>query len=426
MKRTIDFPCDAAWIKNPNNSPLATPGQRMAAAARTKLCIETIGLILSAHFSKPPRHYLDGSGFTRPNAWTVRLVRISMGTLDPITGGASMKAVQDAIARWCEAPNERDPVWRWIEPIEQEKRGWIPDGDGKRAWTGVRIELEDLTPHEPRIVKLASIDDFVARAKANIKAREIRTARPTSRGVYHAEDAAKGASSSARAKAERAFAKVTGKAREAARRIAQEDPLELGDHHADARRPTPPRPDRDPGEERSAKSVTGCTTCGAAMGFPCVRSGVERLVFGVHVARARAAGLYVPEDDRGAVKPARAPRGARKLAPVAQLPLQRAFVALPWEQPACRTCFGADRRVSEGLTPCADCPDCAGTGRGKGRVLARAPRYDGLDEPPTTITAGVPSEHVARYGTTITLTREPFTSPQTGRCWLYTTTKETT
>jgi len=112
--------------------------------------------------------------------------------------------------------------------------------------------------------------------------------------------------------------------------------------------------------------------------------------------------------------------------------LQRAFVALPWEQPdpeRCAKCgWMRHEHVGSGM--------CPGGGylslrffeptSSKRRVLAPAPRYDGLDDPPTTITAGVPSEHVARYGTTITLTRAPFTSRATGPCWLYTTTKETT
>jgi len=424
MRRVIEF--DLVTKSEANRRGNSTIAQ-VIHAKEVKAQRAAVRDVLRAHLGTPPPLHVvqlgDGAftrpgpsaiGYTVPNKLTINLTRIAPGTLDDDNIGASLKHVRDEIAAWCGTPNDRDPLYKWSVPPAQEKAA--------PGVYRVRIEILDKLTGEERVVKLAETRSAAVEAERRVK--KAISAQVKARGIYHAEDAAKGASSSARAKAERAFAKVTGKAREAARRI--EDPLELGDHHADARRPTPPRPDRDPGEERSAKSVTGCTTCGAAMGFPCVRSGVERLVFGVHVARARAAGLYVPEDDRGAVKPARAPRGARKLAPVAQLPLQRAFVALPWEQPACRTCFGADRRVSEGLTPCADCPDCAGTGRGKGRVLARAPRYDGLDEPPTTITAGVPSEHVARYGTTITLTREPFTSPQTGRCWLYTTTKETT
>ncbi len=432
MRRVVEF--DLVTKSEANRRGNSTIAQ-VIHAKEVKAQREAVRNVLRAHLGTPPPLHVvqlgDGTftrpgpsaiGYTVPNKLTINLTRIAPGTLDDDNIGASLKHVRDEIAAWCGTPNDRDPLYKWSVPPAQEKAA--------PGVYRVRIEILDKLTGEERVVKLAETRSAAVEAERRVK--KAISAQVKARGIYHAEDAAKGASSSARAKAERAFAKVTGKAREAARRI--EDPLELGDHHADARRPTPPRPDRDPGEERSARDVTDCTTCGAPRCRPCYPKAGVRMVFGVHVARARAAGLHVPDDDRGAVKPARAPKGRRKLAPVAQpqLPLRRAFVALPWEQPdpeRCAKCgWMRHEHVGSGM--------CPGGGylslrffeptSSKRRVLAPAPRYDGLDEPPTTITAGVPSEHVARYGTTITLTREPFTSPQTGRCWLYTTTKETT
>lgn len=191
------------------------------------------------------------------------------------------------------------------------------------------------------------------------------------------------------------------------------------------------KPDGDPGEERSARDLSQCTTCRSPIHVACNLKVPGRTVFGVHVARARAAGLHVPDDDRAKVKPARAARGPRKLVPAARpagqtvLPMLRAFAELPWENPKCETCLG-EGRAAPVCFPRTPCRACGGTGRAKGRVLTRAARYDGLDEPPTTITASVPAEHVARYGRTVTLTRQKFDSKATGPCWVYATKDERT
>lgn len=301
MIRSVEFPCDPRWVKNPTNNPLATSGQRMGAAAQTRLCIATIGEILSECFTRPTPFYRNdtarevGSAYTVPNLWTVTLTRISMGTLDPLTGGASMKAVQDAVATWCEVKNERDPVWKWIEPIRQEKR--------KKKWFGVRIELDDLAPGEPRHVVLVSIDRFVAKAKAKLKAAQMvkrlvtkaakgatkvqtksdtipeaafraashRRLKDGDDGVTRRNGVLEKAGVSARAAAEAAFAKVT--------------------------KPTtkPARPDPDAeaiaGMREQARSVACPSfTCGALVGAMCNGVG-EPFEYGVHAARARAAGL---------------------------------------------------------------------------------------------------------------------------------------
>lgn len=326
MMRSICFPVDARWIKNPDNNPLATMSARMGAAARTRLCIETIGLVLSAHFSKPGRHFTGADLMTRPNKWTVRLTRISMGTVDPITGGASMKAVQDAVARWCEVPNERDPIWTWVEPIKQEKRGYVKGADGsRRAWTGVRIELEDLAPGESKPIELATIEGYIARAKANLKARESLKPKKTkkdktmARGtqVYHADKGERAASSAARSKAEAAFAKVTGRdkfdkrVRSPAEQDADAVAAELRSCGVKVeRKGNVLAPVRVPAgsEDATPRMLVDCPTCGAKRGIVC--TSVGKLVAGVHVERARLAGLKVAADRVVPVKG----NGTRKMA----------------------------------------------------------------------------------------------------------------
>jgi len=332
--RSICFPVDARWIKNPDNNPLATMSARMGAAARTRLCIETIGLVLSAHWSKPGRHFTGSDLMTRPNRWTVRLTRISMGTVDPITGGASMKAIQDAVARWCEVPNERDPIWTWVEPIKQEKRGYVKGADGsRRAWTGVRIELEDLAPGESKPIELATIEGYIARAKANLKARESLKPKKTkkdktmARGtqVYHADKGERAASSAARSKAEAAFAKVTGR--------TSKTPHERS-YEAAAKDIAATRRARQAAsagsEDATPRMLVDCPACGAKRGIVCTTAG--KLVGGVHVERARLAGLKVAADRVVPVKPT----GARKMA--REVPKDLEAMRAQARSVACPTC----------------------------------------------------------------------------------------
>jgi len=378
VKRVVEFDLVTKSEANRRgNSKIA----QVIHAKEVKAQRAAVGAVLRANLTPPPLHVVNvgtryervgvAIGMTERNAITVNLTRIAPGLLDDDNIGAALKHVRDEIAAWVLVPNDRDPIFKWSVPPAQEKSA--------PGVYRVRIEIVDKLTGEDRIVKLA----------------ETRSA-----GVA----------------AERRVKQAIAKAKKGT-------------------------PDRDPGEERSARDVTDCTTCGAPRCRPCYPKAGVRMVFGVHVARARAAGLHVPDDDRGKVKPARTPRGCsfaikgshcpkhgsidncppppRKLVPAARpagqtvLPMLRAFVALPWEQPICSAL------CSDGKT--------RGTGRAsKGRVLTRAARYDGLDDPPTTITASVPAEHVQRYGSTVTLTRQKFDSKATGPCWVYATTDERT
>lgn len=359
-----------------------------------------VGAVLRSNFAPLPLHVVrvgtrfervgHAIGVTERNAITINLTRIAPGLLDDDNIGAALKHVRDEIAAWVGVPNDRDPIFKWSVPPAQEKSA-----------TGVyrvRIEIVDKLTGADHVVRLA----------------ETRSA-----GVQ----------------AERRVKRAITKAKKAT-------------------------PDRDPGEEKSARDLAPCSTCRAPIHEGCRADVAGRMVFGVHISRAIAAGLHVPDDDRAKVKPARAARGCsfaikgshcpkhgsidncppppRKLVPAARpagqavLPMLRAFAALPWENPKCASCSGSGVSVWKvddsggALCPGAACGGCDGTGRAKGRVLTRAARYDGLDEPPTTITASVPAEHVQRYGSTVTLTRQKFDSKATGPCWVYATTDERT
>lgn len=168
----------------------------------------------------------------------------------------------------------------------------------------------------------------------------------------------------------------------------------------------------DPGEERPARDMAPCTTCAVHIGERCDIGPGERVIYGVHVARAIAAGLHVPDDDRAHVRPARASTtGVRKLAPVAGPPVLQAWARLPWASP-CEGCDGNGTDV-----------DAEGVGRhfacsGPGRKLTREPRRDGAD-PPRGIRYKVPAEHVARLGPEVVLTRRPHVDASGEPCWLY-------
>jgi hypothetical protein len=306
-------------------------------------------------------------------------------------------------------------VWQWVEPIRQEKRA--------KGYFGVRIELDDLAPGQDRKVVLTNIDGPIWLAKQRIKEAKSMQIKKVGRvSSYQPEAAARGASSAARGRAEQAFSRLTAKAaeptiesltsgqrdamagviehhygkltaldlRDAAERVLKKADAPPGNGRKGVSSPSArggrdaASIARDPGEERPARDLAPCTTCGVRTGEPCegnVRPGCSpRLVFGVHEARARAAKLRVPADDREHVRPARAPtNGVRKVAAVRPM---LAWVRLPWD----------------------------------GGKLRPDPRLDGPDAPERVRYAipgsSGPLDHV-------TLTRRRHESARTGVCWLY-------
>lgn len=373
MKRVVEF--DLVTKSEPNQRFASTAGM-FAKASRTKAQREAVRAVLRSSFgSPPPLHVVQvgdrfepvgAVGMAVRNTIAVTLTRIAPGLLDAFENlPAALKAIVDEVAAWC-GPKDNDPIYTWKAEQRKSEAGIY------------RVELAIVD-------KLTGAD------------RVVRLAETRSAGV----------------EAERRVKRAITKAKKAT-------------------------PDRDPGEERSARDLAPCPTCRMMIHVGCNHEVPGRMVFGVHISRAIAAGLHVPDDDRAKVKPARALRGPRKLVPAARpagqavLPILAAWCALPWEQAPCASCEGVRRIGGDSLTEAARlavqsrCPTCGGTGRAKGRVLTRAARYDGLDEPPTTITASVPAEHVQRYGSTVTLTRQKFTSGATGPCWVYATTDERT
>ncbi len=392
MRRVVEFDLVTRSEANRRgNSQIA----QVIHAKEVKAQRAAVGAVLRANLTPPPLHVVKVGdhfervgtviGMTERNTIAVDLTRIAPGLLDDDNIGAALKHVRDEIAAWVLVPNDRDPIFKWSVPPAQEKA----DAGVYR----VRIEIVDKLTGPDRVVRLAETRSAGVQAERRVKrqaAKEVKRA-----AAYRANGGA---------------AQPT-----------------VRDLHATAERML--SPPRDPGEERSAREIAPCSTCGAPLYRPCY-PGKGRMVFGVHVARAIAAGLHVPDDDRAKVKPARAARGPRKLVPAARpagqtvLPILAAWCAFPWEQPCGGQPvhrFGPPERATPTCSWCGKPWPCA-----KGRVLTRAARYDGLDEPPTTIIASVPAEHVQRYGSTVTLTRQKFDSRATGPCWLYATKDERT
>jgi hypothetical protein len=137
-------------------------------------------------------------------------------------------------------------------------------------------------------------------------------------------------------------------------------------------------------------------------------------VYGVHVARARAAGIHVPHDDRDHVKPRTngqaAKLVARRLATVqgqARLVTRRCFAVLPWEQLLCDACGRG--RV---------CTTCKGRGY-RVTQLAPLPALEGVDTPRDALEVTVPLAHAARWGHRIKLSRTEAKLASVGVVWLY-------
>lgn len=374
VKRSIEFPCDPRWIKNWNNGPQFSKrpvGQLIAMEkARIDKIIGGVQTILTAHFRPPPGHCaqlaLNGmpvgevKDLMRANHWTVTLTRISNGTLDPLTGGASMKHVQDAVARWCGVPDERNPIWTWVEPLRQEKRG--------QGVFGVRIEIDSLEPGEDRIVRLA-----FPMPKGRVKPTALDL-RPATERVL---------SKPSRAHARDCISMVTS-----------------GKVACDCR----PKPAGDPGEERAAAMLVACKSHGADVGEPCGVALIPGFKYGVCPSRARAAGIHVPVGV-GAL-PVKATQGPRKMAERVKVKAWAAF-------PGCATCSAC--LALHGLSVCGDCvtgPD------GVGRVPVRWPAFDAAE--PVPFVRMVPKcwhcHGAAKVHVALTVDGEGFATVECGAC----------
>lgn len=186
------------------------------------------------------------------------------------------------------------------------------------------------------------------------------------------------------------------------------------------------RPDGDPGEELAACMLVACTDdrCRAPVMVPC--KATSGLVYGVHLARAEAAGIRITADvfrRMGLQSDARkaAPRtGVRKMARQVALPLVRCYARLPWEQATCMACGGAGGRTlpfADFATLVGTCDTCRGTGT-RGMSLRIETRVDGLS-PPGSLAYMVPEQHRARWGQQVTLYRRSTSAAGLGTITVY-------
>ena len=493
MIRSIEFDLET---KSEANQRFASKAGMFAKSERVKAQRSAVKQVLASTFGAhvPPLHVVLGNVATS-NRIEVRLVRLAPGLLDDDNLRGALKAVRDAVAAWI-GIDDRNPIASW---------GYDQTRAPQHVYR-VRIEVEDLSPGEPRRVVLAETASAGREASARVK-RQVSKATKSLRDVpawarehveaaqkrragdvvqagrvlsYQPEAAAAGASSGARRTAEERFAKLTGKPtatdlRDAAERVLVKpkhamagDPwcrcpacghvaplgkmqdergmLRCGKcgsrkgvapHRAPAEGLPRTSPDRDPGDEAPARDLADCETCGAKVPDGCKLDVGGRVVFGVHVARARAAGLHVPPDDRAQVRPAREPmrtftitgadidavrKNARKLATVpgqARLVARRVFLALPWEQRTCEACEGRSALI--GVEPGAlatTCSTCGGRGYRLTRLAPEPSLQDVAINRPS-IPVKVPLAHRTRWGLCVTLYRREVTIPAHGLCWVY-------
>lgn len=388
MKLAVEYDLETHSEANMRGASI---GAMRAKADRIKRQREATKAVLVRHFGAvvPPLHLCDG-GRVRANKFGITITRIAPRELDDDNIGQAIKAVRDEAAAWCGVPNDRDPIYTWTVPAPQERPAQEVYAERWQFVYRVRIEICDARPGADR-------------------------------NVVETETASEGRLAASR---------VRGEVRKAIKKSGT-------DPHAgkNAQR-------RDRGEERPAREMAACSTCGAGVGAACRRIGQERLIFGVHEARAKAAGLHVPADDRARVKPARAheyrcpffdsrpgqmfcakhgskcPEPIRKVATVpgqARLVARRCLGALPWEQNPCGVCTATNFPRAPGDPRCSA---CEGTGQAV-RKLAPLPQLDGLDVPREAIEMRVPGPHVQRWGLKVTLHRRERVIAGVGTVWLY-------
>jgi hypothetical protein len=425
--------------------------------------------VLQARLPVPPMLHVIEGGASKANRIVVHLTRISAGIgLDPHENlPMAFKHVKDEIADWI-GVNDRSRLVDWTYAQEAPGKAF---GEHHAHVKRIRIDVTDLaTGADRRVVVPESAS--AGRAAASRLKREITkatkgaTMRDATRGDRRANHEAgervrPASGKGSRASAEAAWSKVAkptaNDLRDAAERVGlARDPRRIrspAEQDADTLAAQPsaeqreiwreqgrqrerkhlqkiglvprPKPDGDPGEEARARDLAPCTTCAALVKQPCRLDVGGRVVFGVHEARARAAGLHVPQDDRGTVAPART--GPRRLVPPAAPPpppapareRPAAYMALPWEQPACDACGGSGALI--GVDPPALASVC-NTCNGLGYRVARLVELR-IAVLPDELSRLVPAEHQARYGTRIRLTRRRFSSRRTGDTWLFSTGK---
>jgi hypothetical protein len=436
VKRSIEFDL---VTKIEANARFASKAGMFAKSKRTALQRAAVKAVLASHFGAlvPPRYIEQGAALVQ-NKVSVRLTRIAPGhTADAWENlRGALKAVKDQVAAWCGCDDKEGAGITWLDP-GQEKQG--------PAVYRVRLEIEDLSPGAPRRVVLAETSSTGRLAASEVKrkikkAKDMQDIKRNGRVLsYSPEAAARGASSAARGRADAMFAKLTAAngrgpnvlpdgptlldLRDAAERL-------IGERVAVSRGPgvgSIGARHIDPGEERPARELAACTTCGAIVPEPCDEKVPGRMIHGVHVARARVAGHVAAGKLPDVYK---APtNGVRKVATVpgqARLVARRVFVALPWEQPPCGVCGGSGtlstshgRGVRDPCGACSTSPDSiAGRGYKLTKLMPERRLEDVAINRPT-VAYAVPLAHRATWGHEVTLHRREATLPTIGVCWVY-------
>ena len=367
------------------------------------------------YLAPAPPHSIAPEGYGSANRITVTLTRIATGLLDEHDNlRMAFKPTADAVAAWL-GMKDNDPRIVW-EYRPEKAPGLSAQGPcpvclmgsgrpctvlaGRKMQVGfhverrtpprVRITVSDLVqaPARPPVVLASTAPQKRPKAKKKAQGNGTYGERGTGRG-----------SSSGRSKGAVSSSK------------AEPVQLTIGD------------------DEQSPRVLVPCSraSCFAALAVPCVEDGGE-MIHGVHVERARAAGVLAARQRGGAnvkravpapplvpsagdkrprrvvslatLTPAEKRQGAaiiqRHYGPRDQspLPLVRVLLVLPWLRLICPPCTGQGTMMSGKV-----CPHCNGTGRGKAQAVPE-PRLDGL-RPPVVHRVAVPPQYASAHGKVI-------------------------
>lgn len=393
----------------------ASMGGAMGVANRAKAARAKAREVLEKTFGRPPGLYITPPGaspsYTDPNPITVRLTRVGPGELDTDGPDDALKSVRDGVADWL-----------GVEDRQRSRDRHLID------WPRAKGET---TPAFTTSIQCPMCG--VAIGAACVPRVDIETGKPAkmARGIHIA-----------RRTPWRVRIEVQDTTPGPDRRVVlASEPQTKGKKRKTSRKRPAAKPDGDPGEELAACMLVACPQCPAPLGEACEPTGGR--VFGVHVARATAAGIGITADVfrrmglQAAARPKTPRTGVRKVVqprprpePAGQgrLALQRCYARLPYEQAPCGACVGVGAwpgaALVDGLTRPGACVPCGGTGI-RGMKLAHEDRVDGL-RPPLSMAYTVPTEHRARWGHTITLHRRPLKSRELGTIWIYDTKGHTT
>lgn len=163
MIRSLEYELHTLRERNQRG---ASPGARMALAAREKEQRETTRALLRKHLGEPPpRHVfppIDRPGFTVTNRITVTLTRMSPGTLDDDGTPDALKNARDGVADWLGIDDSKRGGVEWR--YQQEKTA--------AGVHRVRVEVQDATTGTDVRKVLASDDEHRAGALQRVRPKK--------------------------------------------------------------------------------------------------------------------------------------------------------------------------------------------------------------------------------------------------------------